>query len=115
MLAKHVVCLVRRDMAEAIPTTVFEHEVEILKDIHGDANVEVVDALPDNAPVEIDAAEEMDRLTACYGMNDAGQPHAERVYGRSYKGLEATGYTKKGKKKAPAEDPVPTEGDGQAQ
>ncbi len=89
MLAKHVVCLVRRDMAEAIPTTVFEHEVEILRDIHGDANVDVVDTLPDNDAVEIDAAEEMDRLTAYYGMNDAGQPHAERVYGRTYKNLEA--------------------------
>ena len=97
MLAKHVTVLVRRDMAEVIPVAVFEHEVEILKDIHGDGNVELCDG-PDYPPVEIESAEEMDRLANTYGANDQGQLYAERVYGRTSKGLEA--YAHKPTKKA---------------
>ena len=89
MLAKHVQVLVRRDMAEVIPVTCYEHEVEVLRDIHGDGAVELVNGLPDVKPVEIDSAEEMDRLMNTYGANDAGQPFAERVFGRSHRGLEA--------------------------
>ncbi len=89
MLAKHVTALVRRDMAEVISTTVFEHEVEVLKDIHGDGNVDVHDMLLQFDPVEIDSAEEHDRLMNTYGADDSGQFYAERVYGRSHKGLEA--------------------------
>lgn len=89
MLAKHVKALVARDMAEKVPAHVFEHEVEILKDIHGEGNVEIIDQLPDVKPLEIDANDEMARLINCYGHNDAGQHYAERVFGRSAKGLEA--------------------------
>lgn len=98
MLAKHVTILVRRDMAEVLATTVFEHEVEILKDIHGEGNIEAVADSADFAPVEIDTAEEMDRLMNTYGVTDNGQPYAERVFGRSHKGLEAFAHkAKKGK------------------
>lgn len=98
MLAKHITVLVRRDMAESIPVAVFEHEVEILKDIHGEGNVETVEG-PDYPPVEIDSGEEMDRLMGTYGASDAGLAYAERVYGRSAKGLEAYAHkpAKKGK------------------
>lgn len=98
MLAKHITVLVRRDMAEAIPVAVFEHEVEILKDVHGEGNVEIIDG-EDYPPVEIDSGEEMDRLMNSYGANSAGQPYAERVFGRSHKGLEAYAHkpSKKGK------------------
>lgn len=98
MLAKHITVLVRRDMAEAIPVAVFEHEVEILKDVHGEGNVEIIDGA-DYPPVEIDSGEEMDRLMNSYGANESGQPYAERVFGRSHKGLEAYAHkpAKKGK------------------
>ena len=104
MLAKHITVLVRRDMAEAITTSVFEHEVEILKDMHGEGNVELVADAPDFAPIEIDSAEEFDRLKGFYGNDDTGQLYAERVFGRSHKGLEAYAHkpAKRGKA-APAE------------
>ena len=102
MLAKHVSALVRRDMAEVLSVAVFEHEIEILKDIHGDGNIELIDG-PDYAPVEIESAEEMDRLANTYGANDQGQLYAERVYGRTSKGLEAYAHKPSKKKAAEAE------------
>lgn len=97
MLAKHVKVLVRRDMAEIIGATVFEHEVEILKDVHGDSNIE---ELPDEfEPVEIDAGEEFDRLAMVYGRNDEGQLYVERCIGRGPKQLEALGVKKAGRPK----------------
>ena len=87
MLAKYVRVLIRRDMAETISTAVFEHELEILRDIHGEANVE---ELPDEMPsAEIDAGEEFDRLASCYGTTDQGQLYVERCIGRGVKQLEA--------------------------
>ena len=106
MLAKHVTVLVRRDMAEAIPVAVFEHEVEILKDIHGEGNVDLIeDGVPDYPAVEIDSGEEMDRLMNTYGQGDSGQFYAERVYGRSHKGLEA--FAHKPSKTAAADKAAP--------
>lgn len=105
MLAKHVTVLVRRDMAEAIPVAVFEHEVEILKDIHGEGNIEYVEGATDYPPVEIDSAEEMARLSNTYGAGENGQLFAERVYGRSHKGLEAFAF-KPGKKPKAVEEAI---------
>lgn len=104
MLAKHVTVLVRRDMAEVVPVAVFEHEVEILRDMHGDGNIELVESGPDYPAVEIDSGEEMDRLAGTYGANDQGQLYAERVYGRSAKGLEAYAHKPTKKSKAAAEE-----------
>lgn len=89
MLAKHVVAIVHRDMAEKIPATVFEHELEILKDIHGEGSVELAAEQPDTPAVEIDAEEEFGRLMQHYGTNDQGQHYVERVFGRTKRGLEA--------------------------
>jgi hypothetical protein len=89
MLAKHVTVLVDRDMAEKIPTTAFEHEVEILKDIHGEGKITLVTSAPDFPAIEIDAEEEFARLMNAYGSNDQGQFYAERVFGRTARGLEA--------------------------
>lgn len=103
MLAKHVQVLVRRDMAEIIGTTVFEHELEILRDIHGDGNVDVDTAI-EFEPVEIDSNEEFDRLANVYGSNDQGQMYVERVIGRGPKQLEALGYKKPGRKPKEVEE-----------
>jgi hypothetical protein len=89
MLAKHVTALVRRDMAETVPAAVFEHEVEILKDIHGEGSVTVQADGPDYPAIEIDTEEEFGRLMQAYGTNEQGQPYVERVFGRTARGLEA--------------------------
>lgn len=102
MLAKHVKVHVRRDMAEIIPAVVFEHEVEILRDMHGDGNIEEVES--DYPAVEIDSAEEFDRLVNVYGRNDEGQLYAERCIGRGYKQLEALAYKDPAKRGRPAKD-----------
>ena len=102
MLAKHVNILVRRDMAEIIGTTCFEHEVEILRDIHGYGAIEETES--DYAPIEIDAGEEFDRLAMVYGRNDEGQMYVERVIGRGPKQLEALGYKKTRKAKEGVEE-----------
>lgn len=105
MLAKHVVALVHRDMAEIIAVTVFEHELEILKDVHGDGKVSLAVDQPDFAPIEIDAEEEFGRLMQSYGAGDTGQYFAERVFGRTAKGLEAFAHKpKRAKKEAVAEE-----------
>ncbi|MCB4358427.1 hypothetical protein [Quatrionicoccus australiensis] len=95
MLAKHVRVLVRRDMAEIIGATVFAHEVDILRDVHGDSNIEELEG--EFEPVEIDPAEEFDRLVNVYGRNDEGQIYVERVIGRGPKQLEALGVKKVGR------------------
>jgi len=41
ILPRRVLVLVRRDMAEEIPSTVFEHEVDILAEVHGEGNVTI--------------------------------------------------------------------------
>ena len=99
MLAKRVTVLVRRDMAEAIPATVFEHEVDILRDIHGAGNIEVLDAeFPDE---ELDAEDEFGRLKMYYGQNDQGAFYVERIHGVSSRALEAFDVTpKRGRRKA---------------
>lgn len=111
MLAKHVKCHVRRDMAEIIPVTCFEHEVEILKDVHGEGAVEIIDSLPDVKPVDIDSSAEMDRLMNAYGMTESGQPHAERVFGRSARGLEAHAHRPAKKAAGPAKKAAEEQGD----
>lgn len=115
MLAKHVTVLVRRDMAEVIPVTVFEHEVEVLKDVHGEGAIDLIENQPDHPPVEIDTAEEFDRLKGRYGMNDAGQFFAERVFGVSARSLEAFAHkpAKKGGKSA-ADESAKKGGEGEA-
>ena len=107
MLAKHVLVVVSRDMAEKLPATVFEHEVELLKDIHGDGSVDIVDRLEAADPIEVDADMEFDRLISYYGTNDNGQPYAERVFGRSSRGLEAHAFrpAKRGRKAAEESQP----------
>ena len=103
MQAKHAQVLVRRDMAEILSVNVFEHEIEILRDMHGDGNIEIVEEVTFE-PVEIDAAEEFDRLSMVYGVNENGQPYVERCIGRGPKQLEALGYKEPAKRGRPAKE-----------
>ena len=107
MKAKHVQVLIRRDMAETISTAVFEHEVEILRDIHGPGKIEQTDS--DYPEVEIDANEEYSRLASYYGANDSGQPYVERAIGigphklAEFYGEDAEEAPKRGRKAKAAE------------
>ncbi len=100
MQAKYVNILIHRGMAETIPATVFEHELDVLRDIHG--QVDLADEQVDRV-VEIDPDEEFDRLKNKYGMNDAGQFYAERVFGVSAKAIEAYAHKPKRSKAVVAE------------
>ena len=101
MQAKYVNVLIHRGMAETIPVTVLEHEVELLRDVHG--QVDLADEQPDTI-IEIEPEEEFDRLKRKYGMNDAGQFYVERVFGVSAKTLEAFAHKpKRGKAAVEAE------------
>lgn len=104
MLAKYTNILIRRDMAETLSPTLFEHELEILRDIHGEGNISV--ASTDFPAVEIDAGEEYDRLRLVYGSNDSGQLYVERCIGRGPKQLEALAFkpARTRAQKAPAEE-----------
>lgn len=102
MLAKHVSVLVRRDVAEIIGATCFEHEVEILRDIHGYGAIEETES--DYPPIEIDAGEEFDRLAMVYGRNNEGQMYVERVIGRGPKQLEALAHKPAAKRGRPAKE-----------
>lgn len=90
MLARYVQCHIRRGMSEVLAPIVFAHEVEILKEVHGDGSVTIIDDLPDHPPVELDKDEEFSRLMNVYGDHATGQPLAERVYGRGAEKLSDT-------------------------
>lgn len=102
MLAQHKNVLIKRDMAEVISACVFDHEIEILRDLHGESNVTEIEG--EYEPVEIDSGEEFDRLANCYGRNDEGQLFVERCIGRGPKQLEALGVKKVGRPKKDAEE-----------
>jgi len=104
MQARYVDVLLRRNMAETLALTVYEHEVEVLKDVHGDAAVEVV-GRADYPPVELDAADEYNRLKTRFGANDAGQAYVERVFGISARSLEdhAAKHARRGRRAAEEE------------
>lgn len=99
-----VMALVKRDMAESIPVIVFAHELDILRAIHGEAKIEIVDdpervvaqstegLTPDQrsdqiaamlSPAAINGDDEYHRLSDRYGMHaEVSVPNVEYVYGR---------------------------------
>ena len=56
---------VKRDAMTLIPATVPQHEVAVLRAIHGDTNVYDTDEAPGS--IELDPAAEGERLAAKYG------------------------------------------------
>lgn len=70
MKARKTEILITRSMFEKIPRTVYEHEIPILKEVHGEANINKNDKKFTEYPVEeIDHAAEYNRLSQEYGMH----------------------------------------------
>lgn len=83
MKAKFVVATISRGITEKTPVSVMLHEVAVLKQIHGEGNVAVVDTLPDQKPFDISAAEEYSRLDMAYGVEpETKLSYAERAFGK---------------------------------
>lgn len=81
MKTHYVTVVLDRNMAEKIPTTVYPHEVEILKLIHKDA-VSDAPEVEWPEPVELDLDEEYGRLLTKYGTDaDRNIPFVEIIYG----------------------------------
>lgn len=77
---KHVNVLIRRDVAAQIPRTVRDHEVPLLRLVHGKSNVTIVS---EKAVKEaIDPAAEFERLCRVYGYDARKEAfRAEIIYG----------------------------------
>ena len=77
MKAKRVHVVVERSLTEKVPVTVFEHEIPCIEAHHGEGSVTIPDNLPKDIldyqaigkVVEINPAEEWNRLIAAYGRH----------------------------------------------
>lgn len=83
--------IIDRDMSEKLATVVYEHEVPIMQEVHGESKViryqvSADDSLSMDAiggPTEIDVREEYNRLGAKYGRhNEQNVLYVDMVYGR---------------------------------
>lgn len=76
-----VTVLIRRSPMMSVPKVVGEHEVPVLKAVHGDGAIQVEG---DAGEYEVeDAASEYERLALVYGVHvDRKQSYVEIVYGR---------------------------------
>lgn len=73
-LPYQVVLLCRSEM-EKIPLTVYPHEVEVLKALHGDDQIRETDATPPVLEGEFETADEYSRLQQYYRANqEIGDP-----------------------------------------
>lgn len=77
-----VALLVARDAMTRLPVTVPVHEVEIVKLIFGEDNVQVTDEAADKT--ELDPSTEGERLANKYGTEPV-----IRIYGENFKGAIA--------------------------
>lgn len=77
MKAKRVHAIVSRSITEKVPVTVFEHEIPCLEAHHGEGSVTIAKDYPKDLAgyqavgkvVEINPAEEWERLIAAYGRH----------------------------------------------
>ena len=82
MKSKHVVVVVERSAMEKTPLSCYLHEVLLLKALHGASNVSIADDLPNEASVDVVAAEEYSRLAMLYGNDPkTSLPYVERAFG----------------------------------
>lgn len=86
---KEVVVVIEKDTMMKIPTTVYEHEVLVLTEIHGEDKVVVKEEYEVYAPEDFVVADEFERMKAKYGRRlQSGQPHpVERAWGKTAAGL----------------------------
>ncbi|MGN7612493.1 hypothetical protein ACQZV8_10465 [Magnetococcales bacterium HHB-1] len=84
--SKRVLTIVNRGIMDSVPMVVYQHEVLLLKALHGEQNVRFVENdLPDlgfNDILEMDTFEEWDRLKGKYGIHPTlSIPVVEYIYG----------------------------------
>lgn len=86
---KEVVVVIEKDTMMKIPTTVYEHEVLVLIEIHGEDKVQVKEEYEVYAPDDFVVADEFERMKAKYGRRlQSGQPHpVEQAWGKTAAGL----------------------------
>lgn len=72
------------DPMTVLSKRVFEHEIPILQDLHGEDKIEVVEDSERDEDVTLSAQQEFDRLSRCYGPK--GETSLQNVYG-SARGL----------------------------
>lgn len=84
----YVVVLLKRGEGSKTPLTVFPHELDILRHIHGDDAVEETDAKPPVEAATFDTADELARLEQYY-RGDADEPNPTRAVFRSLEEFEA--------------------------
>jgi hypothetical protein len=77
-----VSALISRDAMTRLPVDIPAHEVEIVKTVFGEDNVQVTNE--DAGSVELEASEEGQRLVAKYG-----DVAVVKVFGENYKGAVA--------------------------
>lgn len=86
MKAEYIVILIRKDVMQETPVTVFPHEIQILYEVHGESNVNVIDPFPDYPVQEIDPDSEYSRLEQRYGVDPErnSMSFVELVYGKPF-------------------------------
>lgn len=73
---KEVVVVVTKDPMMKTPVTVYEHEVLVLQEVHGEDAVEVKEEYEVYVPEGFTAADEYERMLAKYGFRlQRNQPH----------------------------------------
>ena len=98
MSSKRILVLVDRSMTDKTPKLIWEHEVPLLEEIHGQGTIITIDVEKlDKMPMDhygigesfkcADIAMEYDRLATVYGMHDKVElPVVEKVYGSLVEG-----------------------------
>lgn len=82
MKVKHIVVTIKRGLSETTPVSCYAHEVDLLKSLHGNGNVEVADKRADEAPIDIEPGNEYSRLEMHYGIDTKTEmSHVERLFG----------------------------------
>ncbi len=86
MKAEYIVVLIRKDVMQETPVTVFPHEIQILYEVHGESNVNVIDPFPDYEAQEIEPDDEYARLERRYGVDAErnSMSFVELVYGKPF-------------------------------
>lgn len=66
------------DPMTSLSKRVFEHEIPILQDLHGEDKIEVIEDSERDEEVTLSAQQEFDRLSRCYGPK--GETSLQNVY-----------------------------------
>lgn len=84
-----VVVVIEKDTMMKVPTTVYEHEVPVLIELHGEDKVQVHEQYEVYAPEDFVVADEYERMKAKYGMRlQGGQPNpVVQVWGKGASAL----------------------------